>query len=181
MPNRAPSHRLWWTAVATVLIACVAVGLTAIVLSLKTGDSASSQGESTAQPAQPTKPAPPDRDVITSTGSDAAAAILSYRAQTVDADLARAERYLTGEFLETFTRLADSTVIPGAKQKSISAEATVSAIGVSSANDSSAELLLFINQTTTVGTQAPSEATNSVRMHLVKVGSQWLVDQFEPL
>jgi hypothetical protein len=32
-----------------------------------------------------------------------------------------------------------------------------------------------------VGTQAPSEATNSVRMHLVKVGSQWLVDQFEPL
>jgi Mce-associated membrane protein len=181
MPNGSPSHRAWWTAVAAVLIACVAVGIAAIVLSLKTDGSTPLQRQSAAQTTQTTKPAPPDREMITSTGSDAAVAILSYRAQTVDADVAKAKHYLTGEFLETFTRLMDSTVIPGAKQKNITAKATVTAIGITSATDSSAELLLFVNQATTMGTEAPSEAANSVRMHLVKVGSQWLVDQFEPL
>lgn len=176
-----PLHRSWWVAVAVVLAACVAVGIAAIVLGLKAGGSPPLQRQSTAQTTQTAKPKPPNREMITSTGSDAAVALLSYRAQTVEADLAEAKDYLTGEFLETYTRLADSTVIPGAKQKNITAKATVTAIGITTANDSSAELLLFVNQTTTVGTEAPTETASSVRMHLVKVGSQWLVDQFEPV
>ncbi len=51
--------------------------------------------------------------------SDGAVAILSYTPENVDRDLAVAATLLTGDFLDTYTRLADTVVAPAAKEKRV--------------------------------------------------------------
>jgi Mce-associated membrane protein len=76
--------------------------------------------------------------------------------------------------------LIDDVLIPAAKQRSISAVATVPAVAVMSATAEHAVVLVFINQTTIIDTQAPINSASSVRVTLAKVGSQWLVSDFSP-
>lgn len=108
-------------------------------------------------------------------------AMLSYRPETVDKDLESAKSRLTGTFLTAYTSLTHDTVIPGAKQKQISAVATVPAAGSTSATLNHAVVLLFVNQTITVGQSAPTDTASSVRVTLDKVGGRWLISQFDPV
>ena len=55
-------------------------------------------------------------------------ALLSYKPDTVEKDLEAARDRLTGTFKESYTQLTHDVVIPGAKQKRISAVATVPAV-----------------------------------------------------
>ncbi|MDP4961875.1 MAG: hypothetical protein NWR02_09945, partial [Mycobacterium sp.] len=64
---------------------------------------------------------------------DSTVAMLSYRAETVEQDLRSARDRLTGTFLNSFTDLIDTVVIPGAKEKQISSTARVSAVASVSA------------------------------------------------
>jgi Mce-associated membrane protein len=41
--------------------------------------------------------------------------------------------------------------------------------------------LVFADQTTTIGNDAPTQSTSSVRVGLDKVGGRWLVSQFDPV
>jgi Mce-associated membrane protein len=85
-------------------------------------------------------------------------ALLSYRPDSVDKDLAAARDRLIGNFCDSYTSLTNDVVIPGATQKHISPVATVSAAAVVSADESPSVLLVFVDQTITVGTtrrQAP--------------------------
>lgn len=113
--------------------------------------------------------------------SDTTAAILSYRPETVDTELGAARDRLTGPFLDAYTKLVNDVVIPGAKQKKISAVATVPAAGSVSADQRHAVVLVFVNQTTTIGSDAPTNTTSSVRVTLDKVGQRWLVSGFDPV
>lgn len=112
---------------------------------------------------------------------DTTSAILSYTPGTVDNDLNAARERLTGSFLDAYTKLVNDVVIPGSKEKKISAVAQVPAAASVSATANHAVALVFVNQTTTVGNDAPTNTTSSVRVTLDKVRDRWLVSGFEPV
>jgi len=72
-------------------------------------------------------------------------------------------------------------VIPGAKQKQISAIATVPAAGAVSATENRAVVLLFVDQTVNVGNDPPTDTASAVRVTLDRQGDRWLISQFEPI
>lgn len=108
-------------------------------------------------------------------------AMLSYQPDTVEKDLSAAGERMTGTFRDTYTRLINEVVIPGSKERRVSAVATVPAAASVSAAENHAVVLVFVNQTTTVGTDPPTATTSSVRVTLEKAGEKWLVSQFEPI
>jgi Mce-associated membrane protein len=113
--------------------------------------------------------------------TDSTIALLSYKPDTVEKDLDAARGRLTGTFLSTYTSLTHDVVIPGAKQKQISAVATVPAAASTSATGNHAVVLLFVNQTVIIGQDAPTNTASSVRVTLDKVGGRWLISQFDPV
>lgn len=113
--------------------------------------------------------------------TDGTIALLSYRPETVQADLDAARGRLTGSFLQAYTSLTHDVVIPGAKQKQISAVATVPAATSTSATADHAVVLLFVNQTVVVGQDAPASTASSVRVTLDKIGGRWLISGFDPV
>jgi Mce-associated membrane protein len=113
--------------------------------------------------------------------TDGTIALLSYRADTVQKDLEAARGRLTGTFLNAYTSLTHEVVIPGAKQKQISAVATVPAAASISASANHATVLLFVNQTLIIGQDAPTNSASSVRVTLDKIGGHWLISGFDPV
>lgn len=112
---------------------------------------------------------------------DATIALLSYKPESVDKDLGAARDRLTGSFLDAYTQLVNTVVIPGAKEKKISAVATVPAAASVSAKPDHAVVLAFVDQTVVVGNDAPTRTASSVRITLEKVGGRWLISGFEPV
>lgn len=112
---------------------------------------------------------------------DATSAILSYRPDTVENDLSAAQSKLTGAFRDSYASLTKDVVIPGAKQKQVSAEASVPAGASVSATGSHAVVLVFVNQAVVVGSEAPSSTMSSVRVTLDKIDGRWLVSGFDPV
>lgn len=112
---------------------------------------------------------------------DATIAMLSYQPDTVEKDLGAARDRLTGTFKDSYTQLTHDVVIPGAKQRHISAVATVPAVASVSATANHAVVLVFVNQTVVVGNDAPSASASSVRVTLDKVGDRWMVSGFDPV
>ncbi|WP_253847235.1 hypothetical protein [Mycobacterium gordonae] len=107
--------------------------------------------------------------------------ILSYQPGTVEKDLDAAKARLTGTFLNAYTSLTHDVVIPGAKQKQVSAVATVPAAASVSATGNHAVVLLFVDQTVTVGQDAPTNTASIVRVTLDKIGGRWLISGFDPV
>lgn len=116
---------------------------------------------------------------------DTTAAILSYTADNVDKDLGARTGRLTGAFLDEYTTLMNTQVIPGAKQDRMSAVAEVPAASAVSVTPNRAVTLLFVDQTITKpvpdGPAAPARSAFSVRVTLEKSGERWLVSGFEPV
>jgi Mce-associated membrane protein len=112
---------------------------------------------------------------------DSTTALLSYKPDTVEQQLHAARDLLTGDFRDSYTSLTDDVVIPGAKQKQISAVATVPAVASVSADPRHAVVLVFVNQTVTVGQDAPTDTASSVRVTLDKIGDRWLISKFDPV
>ncbi len=108
-------------------------------------------------------------------------AMLSYRPETVDKDLAAARNYLTGTFRDSYTELTNDVVIPGSKQQRISAVAKLPAAATVSASSNHAVVLVFVDQTTVIGDGAPTDTASTVRVKLDKVGNQWLISEFQPI
>ena len=113
--------------------------------------------------------------------TDSTIALLSYRPETVEKDLEAAKSRLTGTFLDAYTSLTHDVVIPGAKQKQISAAATVPAATSTSVTDNHAVVMLFVNQTVIVGQDPPTNTASSVRVTLDKVDGRWLISGFDPV
>ncbi|MDX1875286.1 hypothetical protein SBI67_24475 [Mycolicibacterium sp. 120266] len=112
---------------------------------------------------------------------DSTIALLSYKPDTVEQQLNAARDLLTGDFQEAYTSLTHDVVIPGAKQKQISAVATVPAAASVSADPNKAVVLVFVNQTVVVGSDAPTDTASSVRVTLEKHGDRWLISKFDPV
>jgi Mce-associated membrane protein len=117
----------------------------------------------------------------TQSARDATVAMLSYRPDTVDKDLGAAAQRLTGNFKDSYLALVHDVVIPGAKQGSITAIANVPAMAPVSIGPHRAVILLFVDQTLTIGSDPPTDTSSSVRVTLDKVDGHWLVSQFDPV
>jgi Mce-associated membrane protein len=113
--------------------------------------------------------------------SESTVAILSYKPETVDRDLKAATDRLTAGFRQQYTQLVNDVVAPGAKQQHITAVATVPAAASVSATGKHAVVLVFVDQTTTIGNDAPTQSTSSVRVSLEKIDGRWLISQFDPV
>jgi Mce-associated membrane protein len=112
---------------------------------------------------------------------DSTAALLSYKPDSVEKELTAARDRLTGQFKDSYTQLIHDVVIPGSKKDHVAAAATVPAAGSVSATPSYAVVLVFVDQTLTIGTDAPTETSSTVRVTLDKVGSHWLISSFDPV
>jgi Mce-associated membrane protein len=121
------------------------------------------------------------RDKSMQAAKDSTVALLSYKPDSVEQQLTAARDRLTGEFRDQYTDLTNNVVIPGAKEKQISAVASVPAAASVSANPGEAVVLLFVNQTVTVGNGVPADTASSVRITLDKIGDRWLISKFEPV
>jgi Mce-associated membrane protein len=112
---------------------------------------------------------------------EATIALLSYQPDTAETDLDAARDRLTGTFKDSYTQLTHDVVIPGAKQKHISAVATVPAVASVSATPNHTVALLFVNQTMVIGGGAPTDTVSSVRVTLDKIHDRWLISEFDPI
>ena len=121
------------------------------------------------------------RDESIKAAKDSTIALLSYKPETVEQQLGAARDLLTGDFRDSYTSLTNDVVIPGAKQKQISAVATVPAAASVSANPRHAVVLVFVNQTVVVGADAPTDTASSVRVTLEKQADRWLISGFDPV
>ena len=117
----------------------------------------------------------------TKAATDATIALLSYKPETVEKDLEAAKKYMTGNFLNSYTSLTHDVVIPGSRQKTISAVATVPAAAWTKATPNHAVVMLFVDQTMIIGDSAPTSTASSVRVTLDKVEGRWLISQFDPM
>ncbi|MCK8647103.1 hypothetical protein M0678_25430 [Mycobacterium colombiense] len=113
--------------------------------------------------------------------TDSTIALLSYKPDTVEKDLGAARDRMTGQFKDAYTQLIHNVVIPGAKQKQISATATVPAVASVTASANHAVVLVFVDQTITVGNDTPTDTASSVRVTLDKLDGRWLIAHFDPV
>ena len=113
--------------------------------------------------------------------TEGAIAMLSYRADHVQEDLTAASERMTGGFRGEYTTLINDVVIPGAAEKRISAATTVPAAALLSSDGDRAQVLVYINQTTTVGAEPPTDTQSSARVDMERVGNAWLIAGFEPI
>lgn len=113
---------------------------------------------------------------------DGTVALLSYKPDTLEADLAAAKSHLTGEFLTYYTQFTDQIVKPAAAQKKVQTTANVVRAAVSDIQPDTATVLVFVNQTTTSTDRPdPTLANSSVLVHLAKVDGRWLISEFKPV
>ncbi len=113
--------------------------------------------------------------------SDGAIAMLSYRPETIDKDLGAARDRMTGGLKDSYSALTHDVIIPGSKQKKITATATVPAAASVSASPNHAVVLMFVNQTITIGNDPPTNTASRVRVTLDKVDGRWLISAFDPI
>lgn len=112
---------------------------------------------------------------------EATVAMLSYKADTVEQDLTNARSKLTAPFLDDYTTLINTKVIPSAKEKQTSAAAQVPAVASVSAKGSHAVALVFVDQTIASAKEAATTTASSIRVTLEKVDGRWLVSGFDPV
>jgi Mce-associated membrane protein len=110
---------------------------------------------------------------------DSTVALLSFRFATVERDVAAARQRLTGGFRDIYSQRTQEELIPNAKERRVSATATVPGAASESATHNHAVVLVFVNQTIKIGDSAPADAASSVRVTLDKVGERWLVSGFD--
>jgi Mce-associated membrane protein len=157
----------WWIAVIVLAAVAVAGAAFTYVFHTERGDVTASVD---------------DASIVTKAASDGAVAILSYKPDTVDADLNNAKRLLTGDFLNYYNDFTTTVVAPASKEKKVATTATVPEAGAVSVSDSKAVVLVMVNQqTTTAEVPTPADSASSVRVELVKEDGRWLISKFDPI
>lgn len=112
---------------------------------------------------------------------DSTVALLSYQPATVEQQMAAARDRTTGIFRDSYTQLTTDVVIPGAKEQQIATVVTIPAASSVSAEGDHAVALLFVDQSTTIGKDAPVKSLSSVRVTLDRVDGRWLISGFDPV
>lgn len=110
---------------------------------------------------------------------DSADAVLTFRYDTVDRDVAATRGRLTGEFLNAYTQRTQQELIPNAKRQRVVATARIPAAAAESVTPNHAVVLLFVNQTVRIGDAPATDNESDVRVTLDKIGGRWLISDFD--
>ncbi|WP_368680203.1 hypothetical protein R1X32_06305 (plasmid) [Rhodococcus opacus] len=122
------------------------------------------------------------RAAVAEKAGELTAGVLTYKAPTVEDDVAQAKSHLTGEFLDSYTKLTTETIVPQAKQGQVETHWEASGTSVVSAESDSAVVLVFLRGTTASAAKPdPTYLFSSVRVRLEASGDQWLISRLEPL
>lgn len=125
--------------------------------------------------------APDRQQAAVDAATKATTAILSYKAETVDADLDVANALITGTFGDYYRTFTRDVVAPAAKEKKISTTATVVGSAISEFGSGDATVVVFVDQSTTTADMAePSVSSTTIRIELERHGDVWLVSKFDP-
>lgn len=109
-------------------------------------------------------------------------ALLTYAPNSLDRDLATARSQLTGDFLTYYSQFTDQFVVPAVKQRDIHATATVVRAAAVDVHPGTAQVLIFLNQTTTSrDNPVPVQTASSVKVGLTKVSGDWRISSFDPI
>lgn len=108
----------------------------------------------------------------------AAATILAYDYESLEADRDAAAALMTPEYREEYVKTFDDLVLDAARERKAQVEADVRASGVAAAGPDRVEVLLFVNQTTvsTANSGEPQTALNRVVLAMERVDGAWRVD-----
>jgi len=123
------------------------------------------------------------RAAVADAGRNGLEAALSYDYRSIDETVQAARGTLTGEFRGQYTELMKKVVAPSAKKKKLVTKTSVVGASVVSANASEADVLAFVDQTTTEGkdTGTPSLGGSRVVLHLTRVDGKWLISSMKPV
>jgi Mce-associated membrane protein len=114
--------------------------------------------------------------------SDGTVAALSYAPDSVDHDFAAAKAHLTGDFLAYYSKFTEQVAAPAVKENGVKKTAAVVQAALSQLHPDSAEVLLFVNQTTTSkASPEPRLTASSVVVRLTKINDHWLISKFDPV
>ncbi|NDZ96026.1 hypothetical protein G3I13_05405 [Streptomyces sp. SID6673] len=114
--------------------------------------------------------------------NDGTVALLSYSPKSLDADLAKGQSHLTGQFLTYYKEFTAKVVKPAATENNVETKAQVVRSAVSKLSADDAEILAFVNQSTTSKTKPDPELTSSsVKIALHRVDGDWLISSFDPV
>ena len=119
------------------------------------------------------------RSQSVSAARDSAVAVLSFRSDTVDRDVAAARERLTGGFLDTYTQRTQQELIPNARERHVVATASAPLAASESVTQNHGVVLLFVAQTVRIGDASPVDIGSSVRVTLDKIGDRWLISDFD--
>jgi Mce-associated membrane protein len=119
------------------------------------------------------------RSQSVSAAKDSTVAVLTFRSDTVDRDVAAARKRLTGGFLDTYNQRTQQELIPNAKQRRVIATASVPAAAAESVTANHSVVLLFVTQTVRIGDAPTADTGSSVRVTLDKIGERWLISDFD--
>jgi Mce-associated membrane protein len=167
-PSRPRHHRLVPTVLAAVVLGC-AVAVT--LMAWRALDDADAQRE---------------RDAALQAARTDVAQLLSYDSKTLDADLARSRKLVSGGFAAKFEELATGVIVPASRQQSLTTKAEVVRAALiepgAETRTDQVQALAFVNQTTTVaGEPQPRRAINQVKVTMTKVNNDWLISDLQPL
>jgi Mce-associated membrane protein len=122
------------------------------------------------------------QQAVKDAAKDGVVAVYSYSADTLDRDIASAQSHLTGDFLSEYKQYVQSPAPTQAKMNAVKTSAAVVGAAVRDMHPASADVLLFINQTTTSAQNpATSLASRSTLVTLVKVDGKWLISSLKPV
>ncbi|MGA5544620.1 twin-arginine translocation pathway signal [Mycobacterium sp. NPDC051198] len=121
-------------------------------------------------------------ELVVQAASDGTVALLSYAPDSLDQDFTNAKSHLTGDFLSYYTDFTTKIVKPAAGQKKVKTNAKVVQGAAVEVKPESADVLLFINQTTT-SQEIPdgSYSVSAVKVGLSKIDGNWLISSFDPV
>ncbi|SFB13396.1 Mce-associated membrane protein [Amycolatopsis marina] len=164
MRVRALAGALPRTVVVAILAGAVACGATAAVLT----ENAVAENEKRDLRAE-----------IIAAATQNVVAILSYSADTLDADLSEGLAVTTQPFSDILSRTVEEVISPTAADAGIDTSAEVLAAGVVRNDTESAEVILFVDQSTTSAEQPEAELNQiTLTVSLVKSDGNWLVSEF---
>lgn len=110
---------------------------------------------------------------------DSTGAILTFRYDTIDHDVAATRGRLTGGFLDSYTKRTQQELIPHAKAQRMVATATVPAAAAEAVSPNHSVVLVFVSQSVAVGDAPPTVTGSAARVTLEKIGARWLVSDFD--
>ena len=112
----------------------------------------------------------------------AAQALLSYRYDTFDRDIAQARQYLSDEYRPQYVASIRDVVSTPAQEIGAVVEAEVLNSGVVEASGERSDVLVFVDQTTTSASDTqPRTALNRVVLTMVQRDGRWVVDEIRAL